>query len=409
MADERVAVSESASSESPTSLADILGTGEAQEPAGTSRTPGAAAEDFATTEEPGETADRQAGVEAGAEEAPEAEAAEADESQLAPEEGEMDYADEVYTRYAKHYSNQWKIPLNPEDPATRLLLREVIQRGENFRRLQAEAEATQAEAETVEESADEPAAAAALETPEQVQAFLKAVDQFVEPRVRPEVAQSFLADFMQALWPDQWKKMAGKVSPEVSRQFTKGMMKFGYLFLNDALPEILESYVPGMMGRAYPGFERVSQDAVFEQAYDAVAGKTSADGRPVYPELDELVDNDAFDVVYDANPWLRDHRFADKNGRLLHPVEQEARRLEVAIALARGQRLAPELLKQAVEKGKQQVKRAQNQAALGKLAPGESRGEFGQVDSDSDALMKGMYQFGDRERAVQDMLAPKKS
>lgn len=388
-----------ATSEAVGSLADILGQPEtlgAQDTtpeAGVSEATGATETDVAVAEPPEE-----------GQEAPPT-----DESELAPTEAETDYSDEVYQRFAQHFNKQFKLTpdqqLNPENPLHRQLLREIIQRGEDFRRLQAQAVTEPVPEQPAEEAEPEPAPQP--ETPEQVMQFMQSVDRFAESRVRPEVAKVFLGDFLTALWGDKGQKLAASASPEAAKQFTKGMMKFGYLFLNDALPEILQQYVPQLLGTSYPGFERVTQDAVFEAALENVSAAVDPNGEPLYPELDELLDNESFDAVYQANPWLRDHRFADRNGRLLHPVEQEQRRLEMAIALARGQRPPAEMLQQAVETGRQQVRRQQQQAGAGRLAPGESSGGFEQAGDEADKVLKGMAQFGDRDRQIQDLLAPR--
>src|SRR5437879_4870750 len=87
----------------------------------------------------------------------------------------------------------------------------------------------------------------AVAEPEQVMQFMQSVDRFAESRVRPEVAKVFLDDFLTAMWGDKGHKLASTASPEAAKQFTKTMTKFGYLFLNDALPEILNQYVPQML------------------------------------------------------------------------------------------------------------------------------------------------------------------
>jgi len=343
-------------------------------------------------------------VEAGAE-------GEVGEEELAPGEGETDYSDEVYARYAQHYSKQWNQQINPDDPVHRAMLREIIQRGENFRRLE---EQRQSAEESVEdEPAEEEAAEteqAGPETPEQVQQFLTNVDKFAESRIRPEVASKFATDFMTALWGEKGAEMAKKLPPTSAHNFTKVMTSFGYLFLNDALPHILENYIPGLMSRQYPGFDQVQQDAVNEAAFNALAGKTDRNGNALFPDLEELVfgDNSPLEEVYRANPWLSKHRFVDERGRMLPPIEQEARRLEIAIGMSRG--IAPpiELMRGSAEAARQQERRAARVTGAGRLAPGESGGTFERRGDDADQLMKDMNQFGDRDRQIQDMLAPKR-
>src|SRR5206468_732694 len=124
--------------------------------------------------------------------------------------------------------------------------------------------------------------------------------------------------------------------------------------------------------------DQVQSDAVNEAAYEQLASATDRAGNPLYPDLEELVfaDDSPLEGVYQAHPELKEMRFADKQGRLLPPIQQAQRRLEMAVAYARGQQPAPELLRGAAEAGRQQAQRQQRNAGAGRLAPGESGGTF---------------------------------
>jgi len=140
-----------------------------------------------------------------------------------------------------------------------------------------------------------------------------------------------------------------------------------------------------------------------------LASAVDKSGNAKYPDIEELVfsDDSPLEAIYQEHPELKTMRFADQQGRLLPPIQQAQRRLEMAIAYARGTQPAPELLRGAAEAGRQQAQRQQRNAGAGRLAPGESGGTFERGGNDADDLIKGMNQFGDRDRNIQDMLAPK--
>lgn len=335
---------------------------------------------------------------------------ELDETSLELNESDRDYSDQTYERYAKHFTSQWKLAkeLDPQDPATRGMLREIIQRGENFRQLQANAQADEdARLQAAEEARQREEAeqdqrqrqTQTVDTPEQTQRFLEQVDQFSEQRIRPEVAKVFYTDFLTSLWGDKGRELAAKATPAEHKMFTKTMTKFGYLFLNDALPQILQDYVPGLINNSYPDLAPVLQDVVYERAFDIVAAEN--------PDAAQILDDDAFGEqlaeVYKKHPFLKTATFdaTDK-------VKNEAGRLKAALRFMDRQQQAPpaETVTRAVEQGRRQARTADQRRAAGRMAPGDSRGELGGNDP-TDELMRGMGKNGDRDRQVQDMLAPK--
>jgi len=352
------------------------------------------AEAAAVAEEP-EVGESQQEVEGTEGEAPteEVEAAEFEESDLFPQEGETDYSDAVYARFADHLKRTKGFEFDLKNPKDRFALKEIIDRG-NALRQQREAQAATEEEEAERETEEaKPQQAQPQQqsqvSAEQVQQLLQIADQTAQAMLRPEVADAFTEETMKA-----WKIEDPK---QRAVAWTKAMTKFGLLLVNDALQNLFVPKLPEVLN-ADPVMARVYASAIREEALDRVQAMTEKQtGKPLYSDLEELINSGAIEKAKRENPDIQSAQYQDaRTGKPLGPIENQMRRIVLLAKLARGERVNPELMKQAVQKGKQQVKKAQAVAAASKLAPGESKGAF-QTQTPEDRMKDGLFGGGSSE------------
>lgn len=330
-----------------------------------------------------------------------------DESSLLPNEDESDFSDDVYSRYAAHFKKTHGIEIDINDPKDRTLLRENILRGQALARQKSEEKTGDADEAVPVDETQPQTAQPTQETPEQIQEFISNIGRYAEKRVRPEVAQVFANEFFKSVWPKEVAEGKLKITPETSVNLTKAFMKFGVLMMNDTLPDILQSYLPKLMGAQYPMLGDIHESRIEESAIDQLESMKDRSGQPLYGDLDDLVESGAIARVMKENPQIREMKWKDpKSGKLLGPVEQAVYRQKFAIRLARADVRGGKgadvkgLVKSAVEAGKKQASNAQRRAANGRLSPGESQGHFSKGATERDAFLTDLVAGGESKLSV---------
>lgn len=350
-------------------------------------------------EQPSETTDGQTdeGAEAEAEEATEtAEEAEeeagaveeeADEAETESfDENDDDYSEAKYKQAAEHYSKTKKIQLNPEDPTHRVLLKELMDRGRDFKSLKEQRE-QEAAAKTDEgKTADETAAPAAKTPPteEQIQGFLTNVEKFasegVIPQVSMKIANGIADSLASALWGKEYKGGI-KLTQEAADKLTKALRTAFYAELEQASPLIAGLSLQTVSQD--PLINRMVSNEVKSQALENLI--EPKDGKQLYPDLEKMVDGGQLRKVMTANPWIAQIKAG--NGKDL--VKNYEAQVGAAYKIAHGESTADQV-RQAVQTGKNQAKTHANKVAASRVAAGKSKGGFVKEKvSDVDRIVSG--------------------
>lgn len=306
------------------------------------------------------------------------EATEEEPSELSLEESDRDYSEAAYKKAAEHYSKTFKVQLNPEDPAHRALLKEAMDRGEALRASKAEneklktaAESEEEEAAPAKEATQDPAARTAL-----IKTAITELQTFAKTRVVPEVAKHLSDRLGKALWGDEFKEFTQEQANGISEVFTEML----YHGLNDALPFLLNKTMGAL--DANPIMTRMTSMAVREGAFEHLDSLKDATGKALYPDLERMVDRGDIQRALKANPWIAESDFKEKD-----PIKREAKRIEAAYKIARGEAIDPATVGKAVQTGKKQAQDAAKAKAAARVAPGKTKGPLGQQPSDGEELV----------------------
>lgn len=341
-----------------------------------------------------EEAAEEAGESEGTEEVAETEEAEEEaaeeESEFSLTENDRDYSEAAYKKAAAHYAKTFKVPLdsiNINDPLTRGLLKETMDRGEALKRQQSERDAQPDKAaEEAAKTETEAAAQPTKPTPEQIQTFIKNAGEVAKSRIIPEVSMHVATTLAKALWGDEAPE---KLSQEHADKITAALSEAFWMQLEDALPA-LQSAVRGNLSQD-PVFGRVETMAVDEAAFEHLDGLTDkATGKPLYPNLEQMANSGALKRAIQASPWIKN--IVSGNGR--DRVANRAAQLDAAYKIARGEQVNPETVRQAVATGKKQATDREKKIAAGRTAPGKTKGEIGKGPSASQQLVSDIVSGG---------------
>jgi hypothetical protein len=158
---------------------------------------------------------------------------------------------------------------------------------------------------------------------------------------------------------------------------------------------MMDSYVPGVVNSAFPMIGRVHNEAVMGQALEDMAGEMNAAKQPLYPDLEERVNDGTIARVMKENAWIKNAKPEAKNGKVTNdPIQIAKYQLSLAMKLARGEKANPRVIEKAVETGKQQNRKAEQVKRLGRLATGESKGQFGKATTPEDEVFGPMKDLG---------------
>ena len=296
------------------------------------------------------------------------EEAEEEESDLSITESDRDYSESAYKKAADHYARTKKIELNPNDPAHRALLKEIMDRGEALKRQKVAEEAEEAEADEADATKTETQIQPTKPSPEQIQSFIANAATVAKKRIIPEVAMHVATSLTKALWADE----APELSQEQANGITEALSQMFWMQLEDALPAI-HGATREFLGTD-PVFGHVEQITLRERAFDrleAVVDKTT--GKPKYPELERMAMSGALKRAMKANPFIQNIVSGDGRDR----VANEAARIDAAYKIARGEQVNPDVVRRAVETGKKNEVDRNKKIAAGRTTPGKTKGEIG--------------------------------
>lgn len=316
------------------------------------------------TEEVGDEGAEEEPASESEEEATEEEADE--ESELSVGDSDRDYSDAFYAKYAKQLAQTKKIQLDPNDPAHRALLKEIIDRGEALKRQRAAVEAEESEEETSART-EEPTGPT-KPTPEQIQTFIDNAAKVAKQRLVPQVSMRVATRLTKALWPDE----ALEITQEQADSITSALSEAFWMQLEDALPAIHGATRQFLSGDEV--FGHVETVTIREQAFERLdAAVDKKTGNPVYPDLEKLATSGALKKAMKANPWIKDIQSGDGRNRVLN----EAARIDAAYKIARGESVNPEVVSRAVATGKRQEADRNKKIAAGRTTPGKPTGGLG--------------------------------
>ena len=337
------------------------------------------------TEEPAETEEavETAEVEEVAEEVEEVadEAAETteeadEESELALDEGDRDYSDSAYKKAAEFYSKKLKVQFDPNDAKDRVTLSRLLQDRDALAAQRAEIEAAKAEETDEAEPAEtKDAVPDAAQRAERVKAAITNLQSYAKTRIVPEVAMHLSNRLGKALWGKEFDSFPQEQANEISEVFTE----MGYHLLNDSL-ESLKQQIFSALG-ADPIMTRVTTMAVREGAFEYLDGLKDSAGTARYPDLERMVDRGDIQKALKDNPWIAKSSFDEKD-----PIRREAKRIEAAYKIARGETVIPQVTK-AVQTGKKQAEAAARARGAARVAPGKTKGPIGQQPTEGEQLV----------------------
>lgn len=353
------------------------------------------AEDSVATDEQGEetqseeTATEEGGEEASTEEGESEQAeeeAEQEETELSIDESERDYSQAAYEKAAAHYAKTLGLKVEDVDlnnPLIRGLLKENMDRGRAIaamKREEAEAE-TKGKTET-EEGTEKPGATQtqpSKPTPEQIKKFTQDAAIVAKAHLVPEVAMHVATRFTKALWPNE---DLPELTQEQANDFTLALSEMFWMQLEDALPAILGQSRQSLS--ADPVFGAVEAQTINARALeqmDSLKDKTS--GKPLYPDLEQLVESGAIKKVLQANPQVL--KLTAGDGR--NPVANQLLRYQTAYKIARGESVNLQTVSTAVQTGKKQAEDRAKKIASGRVSSGKPTGGFNKGQSDVQKLV----------------------
>lgn len=402
---------------------NALLSGEEPSSDGGEETPASETETSGDTTEATETETADEGAEEAAEtEADEAEEEPADEtadeeaeeepSELTLGESDRDYSAAAYEKAAKHYSRTHGVQLNPEDPAHRALLKEVMDRGEALKRQREERET----AET--KKADEASTADADKTktelsPEQrtanITQFIQNVSQVAKSRVVPEVAMYTAKTLGGALaklfWPERFKSdtpaedriSLDHVTQEQANEFTQAVMTLQYLSMEDMGPMLYGTFRDHL--GTDPVWGTVQREAIDASAFEHLETSLGAER---FADMEKLVTDGTLKEIMNKNPNVFKNIVAGDGN---NPVLNQAARFDAAYKFARGEKTL-EQVSRAVQTGKKQATDNAKKVAASRVAAGNSRGGFSKGPSEGQKLVSDITSGGGSKfsKAVQSQL-----
>lgn len=275
---------------------------------------------------------------------------------------DRDFSPDAYTRAAQHYSKQFGKTLDPNDPADRKLLGELMERGQRIKELQQTKEEEPEEEETALAKTEEvkPTVPVKL-TPEQIKAQVAHAREYAKSNIVPEVAMDFANSLMASFWPG--KEI--KISQEQANSLAETFSTFAIMQIADAMPAFIDQ-VPNAVTSRDPMFARMRERAVQESAIDEVLDARGEDGKALYPDFEKLADSGQIKRLMNG-PELKEAQFSKD------PYKNYVAKLKFAYKLARNQPVDSKALSKAAARGRESERERNTRIAAGKLPPGNTR------------------------------------
>lgn len=334
-----------------------------------------------TEEEAGETSDEdEAGEESeDAAESEEAEGEEEEAGELELGESDHDYSQAAYERAAKIFSKNLKLPpdkqFDPNDPKDRAALKEMMDRGENFKTLQQQLEeAKKAGTKDEKKEATEEAAtkeASRPPTEEEIKTFVDRAEEVAKAAIIPQVSMRFASGFVnvmaKVLWGDEAPKGGVKLTQAEADQVTT-MLGTGFNMMLMQNSGVITNGVKSAIF-ADRGVANAVNLSTREIGLQTIGEMKDAKGAELYPDLGDLVDSGKLKSVLKANPAIAQIKAGDGSD----PAANYAAQVEAAIKIARGEAGTANIAK-AVALGKKQADLRAKRLGASRVAAGTTKG-----------------------------------
>ncbi len=302
-------------------------------------------------------------------EAPEQDAAETepeDDSSWLPDEQSKVYTDEAVARYAKRYGKTLEDV--QADPHLRQLLHDKI----NSDILIARANEAEVEEPTLKAEPEAPAvpqdpAKQRAEYYEKVSTFAK---QIVDPASAEALGKRLLSKFgVDIASEDPEVQGYVKNSGDIGMTLAEGAIDI----MNTAGPSLIKAWIE----QAYPEFTGMYGDTLYMRQYEAVRGDVGEDGQPKYGELPDFGTKEFKSMLQTAAtkiPGFEQMVFTDqKTGRALPEAQQARMRYQMLAQIASGEKPNPKVVAEAVSKGLEATRKADQTRKAGSVALGAGK------------------------------------
>jgi hypothetical protein len=281
-----------------------------------------------------------------------------------------EYSDQTYQRYAKRFGFS---PDEATDPKVRSLLKGKIDSDVYVAQLRTELEAKKAAAqEAANEDEEAQAATTTVDPVKAQQDYEQTLTRFAEAVTAPQMAEAFSKELLTA-WgfdvnsKDETTQALLKNAPAMAKTYTK----FGINLVNSILPYIIDHAVE----QRYPGFNDAWQATEHQRTYevtrlsDPAFGKLPAYGTAAYAEM--------MAKVQEVEPDLDKAQFRGRDGRILSERDNLQRRYRIAMKIASGQQVSPQVIQKAVQTGVRKQQTAEKNAQAARVTgAGKSQGNF---------------------------------
>lgn len=278
---------------------------------------------------------------------------------------ETDFADNTYAKAAAHWAKRG-VTLDPAKPADRAMLKDWLERGQKISQLQASQATDEAEAE--EDAAPAAKQAPAVRTPEQmVQDRIAGVRAYAKDSFNPVVAKEIVLPGILGIAKFFWGKEAaekalqGRSDAELA-ELTQSLTPLMSMAIADAIPDIVNA-TPGAVAAKYPYMEKMNEMAAKEDAIEQIESARDASGAELYPGFAKLVNSGAINRAL-ASPELKGAIFSND------PNKNREAKLKVAYRLARNERVDPQVIAKAAQRGRTAEKERAARVAAGRTSPG---------------------------------------
>ena len=304
-----------------------------------------------------------------------------EEADWLPTEQDKVFPDEVYQRYAQRYPKIAKmLEEDPTNEDLRRLLHDKINT-DIFLKQQQQAQTTPEEqqAEAVRQQL----------TPEQANAawqsnYLQQLDTDTEQILDPHMTDRFGQELVAAMGvdPNAQDTMSQNLianAPAIVRTLAKmGVNLFQSLFANSDIA----NWAVGRGMQQYEGFQDFWLDTSRQKAWEAVCNSNPEyRNLPAYGTQEWL---QAIQQVAAMVPGFEEAVFVDASGRRLSTMQNFVRKSQIAASLLAGQRVEPDEIKRAVDKGRELEKHAARSRINGQLGAGQSTRNAPRVTGNED-------------------------
>lgn len=246
-----------------------------------------------------------------------------------------------------------------------------------------EAQLEQEHGQEQQEQAEQPQEQAQQPQPINTEQWLNNAYQFAAAKVNsPEMNSRFSYDFLTAFGMDQQTATQFAQSPQAQHL---GNMVTTYLMsaINTIMPMYMNApsgkegvnMLQHMIGSQYEGFNEQAERSSLRAAWNE-----ATKDMPDLPEYDTRAFSKFMDKAFQARPDIPQLQFNGPDGKPLPPAQNRVEQYKLAISLAKGQRLNPELAAMAFKAGQKSARQSQIRRSAGNLGQGRSNQGFSQTD-----------------------------